>query len=205
MHPVLSRRFRDFYAGWLTLRHVTAARAGTRVAYAGTNIPYYLLGQGLRNEVRYINIDAAPRLAAARLPPRGPERTVREPGRIPGRAGIGSGPIIGRGSATSMPRGSSSWSSPASIPPRARTTWPTPRDSRSRRQWADSHPERFATALRPGRTRPMVPALPGHPPAERIMTRPGGTALRRRTSSICRISRFSHGIGRGTPLIRVRR
>jgi hypothetical protein len=27
------------------------------VAYAGTNIPYYLLGQGLRNEVRYINVD----------------------------------------------------------------------------------------------------------------------------------------------------
>ena len=30
---------------------------GSRVAYAGTNIPYYLLGNGLRNEVRYINID----------------------------------------------------------------------------------------------------------------------------------------------------
>jgi hypothetical protein len=27
------------------------------VAYAGTNIPYYLLGSGLRNEVRYVNIN----------------------------------------------------------------------------------------------------------------------------------------------------
>jgi hypothetical protein len=27
------------------------------VAYAGTNIPYYLMARGLRNEVRYINID----------------------------------------------------------------------------------------------------------------------------------------------------
>ena len=31
--------------------------AGGRVAYAGTNIPYYFLGQGLRNEVRYVNVD----------------------------------------------------------------------------------------------------------------------------------------------------
>jgi hypothetical protein len=27
------------------------------VAYAGTNLPYYLLGPGMRNEVRYVNID----------------------------------------------------------------------------------------------------------------------------------------------------
>ena len=27
------------------------------MAYAGTNIPYYLLGAGLRNEVRYVNVD----------------------------------------------------------------------------------------------------------------------------------------------------
>ena len=30
---------------------------GSRVAYAGTNIPYYLFGKDLRNEVRYVNID----------------------------------------------------------------------------------------------------------------------------------------------------
>jgi hypothetical protein len=32
--------------------------AGARVAYAGTNIPYYLMGVGLRNEVRHVNVDA---------------------------------------------------------------------------------------------------------------------------------------------------
>ena len=27
------------------------------MAYAGTNIPYYLLGKDLRNQVRYVNVD----------------------------------------------------------------------------------------------------------------------------------------------------
>ncbi len=49
--------FRDFYAGWRALERAGGTR-GARVAYAGTNIPYYLLGQGLRNEVRYVNVDA---------------------------------------------------------------------------------------------------------------------------------------------------
>jgi hypothetical protein len=31
--------------------------SGTRVAYAGTNIPYYLFATGLRNEVQYVNVD----------------------------------------------------------------------------------------------------------------------------------------------------
>jgi hypothetical protein len=48
--------FRDFYAGWRAFDSSCGPR-GARVAYAGTNIPYYLLGQGLRNEVRYINLD----------------------------------------------------------------------------------------------------------------------------------------------------
>ncbi len=48
--------FRDFYAGWRTFDTFCGSR-GTRVAYAGTNIPYYLLGRGLRNEVRYVNVD----------------------------------------------------------------------------------------------------------------------------------------------------
>jgi hypothetical protein len=48
--------FRDFYAGWRAF-DVACGPPGARVAYAGTNIPYYLLGQGLRNEVRYVNVD----------------------------------------------------------------------------------------------------------------------------------------------------
>jgi hypothetical protein len=49
--------FPDFYAGWRTFDSYCGPR-GARVAYAGTNIPFYLLGPGLRNEVRYINVDA---------------------------------------------------------------------------------------------------------------------------------------------------
>lgn len=49
--------FPDFYAGWRALDAHCGER-GVRVAYAGTNIPYYLLGPGLRNEVRYVNVDA---------------------------------------------------------------------------------------------------------------------------------------------------
>lgn len=48
--------FPDFYAGWQNLESRSGS-GGTRVAYAGTNIPYYLLGAGLRNEVRYVNVD----------------------------------------------------------------------------------------------------------------------------------------------------
>jgi Dolichyl-phosphate-mannose-protein mannosyltransferase len=48
--------FPDFIRGWLALESRSGV-AGARVAYTGTNIPYYLLGQGLRNDVRYINID----------------------------------------------------------------------------------------------------------------------------------------------------
>jgi hypothetical protein len=48
--------FRDFYAGWVNLDARSGA-TGCRVAYAGTNLPYYLLGDHLRNEVRYVNID----------------------------------------------------------------------------------------------------------------------------------------------------
>jgi hypothetical protein len=48
--------FPDFFAGWHNLEARSGA-AGSRVAYAGTDIPYYLLGKGLRNDVRYVNID----------------------------------------------------------------------------------------------------------------------------------------------------
>jgi len=33
---------------------------GSRIAYTGTNLPYYLLGVGLRNQVEYVNINAHP-------------------------------------------------------------------------------------------------------------------------------------------------
>jgi hypothetical protein len=48
--------FPDFFAGWLNLEYRSGS-VGARVAYAGTNIPYYLMARGLRNEVRYINVD----------------------------------------------------------------------------------------------------------------------------------------------------
>ncbi len=48
--------FADFYLGWQRLE-AASGRSGSRVAYAGTNIPYYLFGKGLRNEVSYVNID----------------------------------------------------------------------------------------------------------------------------------------------------
>ncbi|WP_165227417.1 phospholipid carrier-dependent glycosyltransferase [Aquisphaera insulae] len=48
--------FRDFYAGWMNLEG-RSGPDGSRIAYAGTNIPYYLFGAGLRNEVLYVNVD----------------------------------------------------------------------------------------------------------------------------------------------------
>jgi len=48
--------FPDFYAGWIQL-DARSGPQGCRVAYAGTNLPYYLLGNNLRNEVRYVNVD----------------------------------------------------------------------------------------------------------------------------------------------------
>jgi hypothetical protein len=48
--------FADYYRGWMQL-DALAAPSGARIAYAGTNLPYYLLGVGLRNDVRYINVD----------------------------------------------------------------------------------------------------------------------------------------------------
>jgi hypothetical protein len=50
-------RFPDYYVGWLELDLRSGPR-GVRVAYAGTDLPYYLMGVGLRNDVRYVNIDA---------------------------------------------------------------------------------------------------------------------------------------------------
>lgn len=48
--------FPDFYRGWMNFDSASGPH-GSRVAYAGTNIPYYLFGAGLRNEVLYVNVD----------------------------------------------------------------------------------------------------------------------------------------------------
>jgi hypothetical protein len=49
--------FPEYVRGWLEL-DLRVGPSGTRIAYAGTDLPYYLLGAGLRNEVFYINVDA---------------------------------------------------------------------------------------------------------------------------------------------------
>ncbi|WP_152051717.1 glycosyltransferase family 39 protein [Tautonia marina] len=48
--------FVDYYRGWLTLDRL-AGDDGARIAYAGTNLPYFLLGPGMKNQVRYVNIN----------------------------------------------------------------------------------------------------------------------------------------------------
>ncbi len=48
--------FPDYFRGWMELES-RSGPAGVRVAYAGTNIPYYLMGGLLRNDVRYVNVD----------------------------------------------------------------------------------------------------------------------------------------------------
>ncbi|RUL85842.1 glycosyltransferase family 39 protein [Tautonia sociabilis] len=49
----------DYYRGWVALDRL-AGPEGARIAYSGTNLPYYLLGPGMRNTVRYVNINAHP-------------------------------------------------------------------------------------------------------------------------------------------------
>ena len=49
--------FPEFYKGWRQLEQ-RSGRDGSRIAYAGTNLPFYLLGTHLRNDVRYVNVDA---------------------------------------------------------------------------------------------------------------------------------------------------
>jgi hypothetical protein len=48
--------FQDYLVGWMELES-RSGRDGSRIAYAGTNLPYYLMGSGLKNDVRYININ----------------------------------------------------------------------------------------------------------------------------------------------------
>jgi hypothetical protein len=49
--------FPDYIRGWIDLE-LRSGRNGARIAYAGTNLPFYLMGPEFRNVVRYINIDA---------------------------------------------------------------------------------------------------------------------------------------------------
>ena len=48
--------FLDYYAAWQALDRLSPTR-GVRVAYSGTNLPYYLMLNDFRNEVRYVNVD----------------------------------------------------------------------------------------------------------------------------------------------------
>jgi hypothetical protein len=48
--------FVDYFRGWLTLDRLSGPD-GARVAYAGTNLPYFLLGPGMKNRVRYVNVN----------------------------------------------------------------------------------------------------------------------------------------------------
>jgi hypothetical protein len=45
--------------GWQTLER-SVPSTGATIAYAGTNLPYYLLGVGQRNHVEYVNINSHP-------------------------------------------------------------------------------------------------------------------------------------------------
>jgi hypothetical protein len=49
--------FNDYFAGWVDL-DARIGRFPARIAYAGTNLPYYLMGKDFANDVRYINVDA---------------------------------------------------------------------------------------------------------------------------------------------------
>ena len=46
----------NLFPAWLALEKESGPE-GSRVAYTGTNLPYYLFGQGLRNEVHYVNVN----------------------------------------------------------------------------------------------------------------------------------------------------
>ncbi len=46
----------NYTLGWVQLESASGSHA--RVAYAGTNLPYYLFGMQLQNDVRYVNINS---------------------------------------------------------------------------------------------------------------------------------------------------
>ena len=100
--------FRDFYLGWLDLEG-RSGPTGARLAYAGTNIPYYLFGTGLRNEVRYVNVDAHPDWLMHDYH-RAALTAKSRPGPIRDRAGTGLTRTSRPGYPTSRPSKSSFWS-----------------------------------------------------------------------------------------------
>ncbi len=51
--------FRDYYNAWLDLDQRTRGNR-YHIAYAGTNLPYYLMGRDFRHRVEYINVDENP-------------------------------------------------------------------------------------------------------------------------------------------------
>lgn len=51
--------FPDYEPAWSALVRIGPdTEPPLRIAYAGTNLPYFLMGKNLRNDVRYVNIDA---------------------------------------------------------------------------------------------------------------------------------------------------
>lgn len=56
MRKFYPESFPDYYRGWRALDRLAGPK-GAVIAYAGTDLPYYPLGAGLRNKVRYININ----------------------------------------------------------------------------------------------------------------------------------------------------
>jgi hypothetical protein len=52
-------QFPEYLRGWNTLDS-QIGKSGARIAYAGTNLPFYLMGPDFRNDVRYVNINAHP-------------------------------------------------------------------------------------------------------------------------------------------------
>ena len=121
--------FRDFYAGWRTFDRYCGPRAPAwRMPGPISLIICWAKACATRSAISTLTLIAT---GCCTTTTARPWVAARAPGRIPGRGGIGSGPTIGPGWRTSMPRGSSSSSSRASTPPRASTTWPTPRAFRS--------------------------------------------------------------------------
>jgi hypothetical protein len=49
--------FPEYYRAWIEV-DLRSPKNGIAIAYAGTDLPYYLMGVGLRNDVRYVNIDS---------------------------------------------------------------------------------------------------------------------------------------------------
>ena len=101
--------FRDFYAGWRTFDASCGPR-GARVAYAGTNIPYYLLGQGLRNDVRYVNVDGHRDWLLHDYHREAMAQRSGPLAEFPPGLGPAPSRLSGLARTTSMPRASRSWS-----------------------------------------------------------------------------------------------